>query len=150
MSCNDKLSKANLEIQEDRKAGISSSGIEVNVVIKRGRYIPHNHVDNYSTDTQGSTPSDTLSYREPFNSRNQKSATNEIETEMGRLGVLRREYVWDRCPPDEKCPWFLHDKPVTLLCVVIVVSWLFCLIFSRIFIALEGPTQKVRKIPPSP
>ena len=48
-----------------------------------------------------------------------------------------------RCPPDDKCPWFLHDKPMLTLIVVIVVNYLGCLLSARIFIALEGPEQVV-------
>ena len=71
----------------------------------------------------------------------------EVEGELGGGGwrVLRREYFWDRCPPDEKCPWFLHDKPLTLLVVVIALNWLLCFIFAQIFIEFEGPAQKVSK-----
>ena len=57
--------------------------------------------------------------------------------------VLRKEYCWDRCPPDEKCPWFLHDKPLTLLVVVLGFNMVLSLIFANIFIELEGPPQKV-------
>ena len=70
----------------------------------------------------------------------------EVEGEMGGgWRVLRREYFWDRCPPDDKCPWFLHDKPLTLLVVVIALNWLLCFIFAHIFIEFEGPAQKVSK-----
>ena len=69
----------------------------------------------------------------------------EVEGETGGWRYLRTEYFWDRCPPDDKCPWFLHDKPLTLLVVVVALNWLLCFIFAQIFIELEGPAQKVSK-----
>ena len=73
-----------------------------------------------------------------------RSESDDIEEISGGT-YLMREYIWDRCPLDTKCPWFLHDKPLALLFVVIAFNWLLCFIFAQIFIEFEGPAQKVCK-----
>ena len=78
-----------------------------------------------------------------YRNRQPEEDAIEVEGEMVGGWQVRREYFWDRCPPDEKCPWFLHDKPLTLLVVVIALNWLLCFIFAQIFIECEGPPQKV-------
>ena len=83
----------------------------------------------------------TSSYR---NRHNFQDESDDVDTsDIQGWRVLRKEYFWDRCPPDEKCPWFLHDKPMALLVVVLAFNWVLNFIFASIFIELEGPAQKV-------
>ena len=119
-----------------------------NTTFQRDNHPTNHHSDNYNGNTQNVLPTERIPYREQINTYRQRHPRNGIENEVGvgRLGVLRREYIWERCPPDYKCPWFLHDKPLTLLVVVIGVNWLVCLIFAQIFIEFEGPDQKVGKL----
>ena len=106
--------------------------------------ITDNNMFQGSNFSVNRSPSHNIGYR----THRQEPEGNGIEIE-GEMGggwrVLRREYFWDRCPPDEKCPWFLHDKPLTLMVVVIALNWLLCFIFAQIFIEFEGPAQKVSK-----
>ena len=73
----------------------------------------------------------------------QDNRDNENVSDHRGWRVLRKEYCWDRCPPDEKCPWFFHDKPLTWLLIVLGFNWVLNIIFSNIFLELEGPPQKV-------
>ena len=96
---------------------------------------------NVSQDRGNRISNQTSPYR---NRHNFDRDGDEVDSsEIRGWRVLRKEYFWDRCPPDEKCPWFLHDKPMALLVVVLAFNWVLNFIFSSIFIELEGPAQKV-------
>ena len=103
-------------------------------------------MEDNSTNRQERLATRNPQYQGEGNTYRTQPGTNDQEevVEIGSWAYLRREYIWDRCPLDEKCPWFLHDKPLTLLVVVIAINWLVCFIFAQIFIELEGPAQKVR------
>ena len=96
---------------------------------------------NVSHDRAERNSNQTSSHR---NRHNFQDDTDDVDTsEIQGWRVLRKEYFWDRCPPDEKCPWFLHDKPMALLVVVLAFNWVLNFIFASIFIELERPAQKV-------
>ena len=95
-----------------------------------------------SHDRREHNSNQTSSYRNRHNFQDDRDDVDASEIQGWR--VLRKEYFWDRCPPDEKCPWFLHDKPMALLVVVLAFNWVLNFIFASIFIELEGPAQKVR------
>ena len=103
-------------------------------------------MEHSSTNRKERLATQTPQYQGQGNTYRTQPGTNDQEevVQIGSWAYLRREYIWDRCPLDEKCPWFLHDKPLTLLVVVIAINWLVCFIFAQIFIELEGPAQKVR------